>query len=126
MPTGMMMIADERARQIRVEGFDAFHDDDFETDEYHQGGELALAACYYALPGTLHCHVRAEVDGKEIAKEVCIELEPFVLWPDNWDGQTAKRKGKGRIRQLVVAGALIAAEIDRLQRKEEQDGCRLN
>lgn len=53
--------------------------------------------------------------------QVCIELEPFVLWPDNWLVGAAKRKGKDRVRQLVVAGALIAAEINRLQRTEEQE-----
>jgi len=43
------------------------------------------------------------------------------LWPDNWLVGAAKRKGKDRVRQLVVAGALIAAEINRLQRTEEQE-----
>ena len=34
--------------------------------------------------------------------------------------EKTKREG-GRIRQLVVAGALIAAEIDRLQRQKVRD-----
>ena len=40
-----------------------------------------------------------------------IEQESFT-WKVSW----AKRESKDRIRQLVVAGALIAAEIDRLQK----------
>jgi hypothetical protein len=33
-------------------------------------------------------------------------------------GPQSKRKTKPRIKQLSIAGALIAAEIDRLQRSE--------
>lgn len=39
-------------------------------------------------------------------------------WPENWDGKRNRygAYGEDRIRELVKAGALIAAEIDRLRR----------
>jgi hypothetical protein len=36
--------------------------------------------------------------------------------PDDWGLSEKTKKEGGRIRQLVVAGSLIAAEIDRLNR----------
>jgi hypothetical protein len=41
------------------------------------------------------------------------------FWP--WDDEWYKPTPKDPIRQLVKAGALIAAEIDRFQRKAESD-----
>jgi len=92
---GAWDIAEERQRQIDKEGWTAEH------DEGHANGELALAAAYYA---------RADV--------VC-RVDPNLLWPENWDEKW--RKPKGRIRNLVRAGALIAAEIDRLKRLEDKE-----
>jgi hypothetical protein len=40
-------------------------------------------------------------------------------WP--WDAQCDKRKTHDDIKRLVISGALIAAEIDRLKRKEKRD-----
>jgi hypothetical protein len=114
---GIQLITTERLRQIEVEGWTDEHDDE------HERGELASAAVCYASP-----------------------FQPFVLdhrthpdeykfidaYPPSWDKQWDKRlysnAGYGdivenqdlptdeRIRNLVKAGALIAAEIDRLQR----------
>jgi len=91
MKTGAELIADERRRQIEDEGYTAEHD-----DKVDQPGELAAAACYYAA--------RPE------------DTRAIQMYPPNWAGQHAKKKSKSRLRQLVVAGALIAAEIDRMQR----------
>ncbi len=97
-PTGAALIAAERERQITKEGWTAEHDDQ------HEDSELAWAACYYAMPCP-KAH-----DGTVIP--------PFVMFPENWDESWAKRNGfKDRVRDLVKAGALIAAEIDRLQRE---------
>jgi hypothetical protein len=49
-----------------------------------------------------------------------------AFWPiemflqTGWDARWAKRDRKTRLRQLAIAGALIAAEIDRLLRNEEE------
>lgn len=42
--TGVELIAAERRRQVDVEEWTAEHDAD------HRDGELAWAACYYAMP----------------------------------------------------------------------------
>lgn len=87
---GATRIAAERDRQVLSLHWDAAHDDD------HARGELAQAAACYALVGLRSC--------RTIEK----------LWP--WDGVDWKAEGRTRIRQLEKAGALIAAEIDRLLR----------
>ena len=103
---GVGLIAWERLRQQTAEGWTPEHD-----DIEHQAGELASAAVAYALaPGSAQ---RMEPNG-----------DPRVpdAWP--WDPEWWKPKWTpaasrdGRIRELVKAGALIAAEIDRLQRAE--------
>jgi transcriptional regulator with XRE-family HTH domain len=92
---GVELIAAERRRQVEAEGYDAAHDDE------HGGGELAQAAAAYAWPGE---HMRTR-DGRTVHRS--------VLWP--WDGDGSWRPGD-RLRDLTRAGALIAAEIDRLER----------
>lgn len=89
-------IAAERRRQIVVEGWTPEHDDS------HKSGELAIAAACYALNAT------DDADGPEI-RFVGAELWP---WSDEWWKPSDDR------RNLVKAGALIAAEIDRLDRQE--------
>lgn len=93
MKTGIELIAEERQRQITAEGWTAAHDDD------HDSCELAKAAAWYALPSNWREH---------IAKRGIIPL-----WPWTEDA----KPGPDRVRELTKAGALIAAEIDRLQRQ---------
>ena len=93
--TGMELIAAERQRQIDVEGWTAEH------DAQHTNGELLQATiCYtsYAL-GLILGQPYPKIKGS---------------WP--WDFQYWK-PGADPICNLIKAGALIAAEIDRLQRK---------
>lgn len=96
MKTGVELIKAERQRQIKEEGWTSEH------DANHINGEIAVAAACYALP--------------ENYRQA--ELLPFskvpLTWP--WDGQYWKPTPQDRIRELVKAGALIAAEIDRLQK----------
>lgn len=109
--TGIELIAEERIRQVEQEGWSFEHDDEH-TDE-----ELALAAVCYALPcpqcGTTDA-AYANDDGSFNKYEVAIERAWF--WP--WDKKWWKPTPDDRIRELVKAGALIAAEIDRLLRAE--------
>jgi len=92
-PDGATLIAIERARQCIEEGWTPQHDDG------HTAGELAKAAACYATPPD----ARTDVYG--------------FLWPETWDAPTWwKPTPDDRIRELVKAGALIAAEIDRLRR----------
>ena len=103
-PDGIDLIMAERERQITAEGWDSKHDD------LHHDGELALAAACYALPD----HAR-ELDSGEGGFQVKIKLR-YLLWP--WDGWW-KPTPDDRVRELVKAGALIAAEIDRLLRSRD-------
>lgn len=109
--TGIEQIAMERLRQINQEGWTPEHDDE------HTDGSLALVAICYATP--------IPIFQREGDEQYFAFVDP---WPDSWDSAWDKRPfdryhGKlreptpdERIRMLVKAGALIAAEIDRLQR----------
>lgn len=103
---GVELIAAERQRQIDQEGWITEHDDQY-TDN-----QLARAAACYAMPESLR---QQSIVGKP--------LWCFV-WP--WKIKWFKRTPNDRIRELIKAGALIAAEIDRLQRaqsKQENESC---
>jgi hypothetical protein len=93
--TGAALIAAERRRQIDGEGWTADH------DQMHAGtDDLALAAVTYALPADR----REEVVGIDGLPET---------WP--WNVRWWKPTPDDRIRELVKAGALIAAQIDLLR-----------
>lgn len=97
--TGIELIATERKRQINQEGWTPDHDDS------HEECEMAAAAGVYALLAAGY-HTQ----------------NPRVLvehyWPLGWSGWF---KPKNQLSNLVRAGALIAAEIDRLNRKKDKD-----
>jgi hypothetical protein len=96
--TGIQMIEAERVRQVQVEGWTAEHDD------LHDSGELAAAAeCYVSLAADQEANMSR------------IEAVP-VQWPfeNKW------WKPGDQLRNLARAGALIAAEIDRIQRVKER------
>lgn len=92
---GVTAIARERIRQVAEEGYTDRHDD------AHTRGEIACAAALYAIP--------PEYRGIEVSR----------LWP--W-GAEWKPNPFNRIRELEKAGALIAAEIDRLHRVAARNG----
>jgi hypothetical protein len=97
MKTALELIADERERQKSTEGWADEHD-----DEYF-GGELAAAAACYAMPEHLRLYTRK-------AREIFAPLQ--------WPWTSAWWKPKDRMIDLVRAGALIVAEIERLQRMQ--------
>lgn len=91
MKAGAQLITEERARQIEAEGFGPEH------DANHGRGELASAAVCYAL---LHANYPIRDGWKMVG----------CFWP--WDDEYWKPRTP--VENLVRAGALIAAEIDRL------------
>lgn len=97
---GSLAILKERERQETEEGWTAAHDDQ------HDDESLALVAALYAAPFSLFADSRGE------AHFICEDP-----WPTSWDPAWDKRSKLDRRRRLVIAGALIAAEIDRLDRK---------
>jgi hypothetical protein len=103
--SGIGRIFGERNRQMNAEGWTAEHDDE------HALGELALAAVAYASPFPVKVKGPVMLPGHFFSTEVW--RDP---WP--WDEDCDKRKKHSRIRQLEIAGALVAAEIDRLERLE--------
>lgn len=92
---GTARIAEERMRQVVVEGWTPGHDDG------HAKGELRDAAECYLL------ELRARNDRGQVIKR------PPPAWP--WDVSWWK-PSDDPVRSLMKAGALIAAEIDRLRR----------
>ncbi len=94
-------IAAERRRQVEAEGWTPEHDDE------HRRDELAWAAVCYAAPSLVFSQGR----------------DPWP-WAREWDkrphrlpqGETLQT----RMRALEKAGALIAAELDRLQRVSDR------
>lgn len=100
MKTGIELIAAERQRQISVEGWTPEHDDS------HGKGEMANAAACYAA--TVRVFRSRQMAGRG--------YEPYTEYSDLWPWHDDWWKPKDRIADLVRAGALIAAEIDRLQR----------
>jgi hypothetical protein len=100
----------ERRRQMLVEGWTLEHDDQ------HEGGQMALAAASYAIVSTGEPEVYASVSRVPCApgfKAGWINgAKLFWPWSDKW------WKPKSRREDLVRAGALILAEIERLDRLE--------
>lgn len=99
MKTGIDLIAEERHRQVESEGWTAEHDDG------HDRGQIAVAALNYLM---FVC------DNRRFGDDVTYR------WP--WSGAWWK-PSDSNIRNLVKAGALIAAEIDRIQRLELCEQC---
>ena len=102
MKTGVELITDERARQIAVEGWTPEHDDK------NDAGEMCGAATAYILTGH---GLGTKCRTFDQAVREC-----FGSWPKTWLIKWCK-PSEDPIRNLVKAGALIAAEIDRLQRQ---------
>lgn len=100
-PTGVQLIAAERERQITEEGWTHEH------DAQHTKGQLANAAAVYAI----------DPMGGD-ATSIVNTLWPFERkWLKLSCNENTEDNISGRIRDLTKAGALIAAEIDRLQRR---------
>jgi hypothetical protein len=93
MTIGSGDIGHERNRQILHEGWHASHDDQ------HADQEMLTAAILYAAS----CFSDAR---RHLVN---------IRWP--WDEEWDKRDKHDTRRKLVIAGALIAAEIDRLDRE---------
>lgn len=101
---GTRLIDAERDRQIKLWGDE--HDDE------HDAGQLAQAADVY-----VRCALtRINPDSPQAAAPMA---DPPTDWP--WEAKWFDPKWSDPIRTLVKAGALIAAEIDRLLRAEAED-----
>lgn len=110
-------VAAERERQKTVEGLTEAHDDGL------AGGTLARAAAAFALVAAVDDWDRGRVlfDAERIRAGLEADTAPnrfaaairFLL-PQDWE--PSMWKPKDRRRDLIRAGALILAEIERLDR----------
>lgn len=91
--TGAYLIAEERERQISDEGYSSEH------DHLHPSYVLAKAGVAYAL--------------LDIPKKRDVAMKTY------WPWERAQFKPKDKKRNLIRAGALIAAAIDRMATEEE-------
>lgn len=96
----------ERQRQISAEGWTPEHDDE------HDGEEMADAAACYASNKALFwaAEYALDVQGGDRATKDFVSYQPLWPWEHHW------WKPRDRRRDLVRAGALILAEIERLDR----------
>lgn len=98
-PAGVTLIAIERQRQYTAEGYNAG------TDDQYVHGEIGCAAVAYLLAGL-------EPSAGSTFLDVAWEARSW--WP--WPPEFFKPDPADRRRSLVKAAALIAAEIDRINR----------
>lgn len=97
---GVTAIANERRRQVEVEGWTSDHD-----AQYRDGSLTMAAICYAEWEHYEH------PDGDDTDRI-----------PINWPWTNDWWKPASRRRNLEKAGALIAAELDQLIRKEVTNG----
>jgi hypothetical protein len=97
MKSGIELIAEERKRQVTQEGFTN------KSDDVYVNGELSAAASAYAHP------VYFEHSGGTAP----------IQW--QWNPKSWKPSPNNRVKELIKAGALIVAEIDRIQRKNNEN-----
>ncbi|MCW1922694.1 hypothetical protein OKA05_09025 [Luteolibacter arcticus] len=118
--TGVELIAAERARQVAEEGYTP------ESDDRYDIGQLVDASICYATAGT--CLVNGPVmmgtDYDCTPENLLPNFQEYqfgvgVSWPWVW---ASFKISPDPIRCLVKAGALLAAEIDRLQRRAGKEG----
>lgn len=100
MKNGIELIVVERDRQLYEKGWTARHDDG------HDKAELTAASCCYAALARRQADGTIQMPGSEIPA------------PSGWPWEVEWwHPSNDPVRNLVKAGALIAAEIERLQRK---------
>ena len=97
MTHGTQRITIERNRQIELLKWSKEH------DQHHTNGELASAALCYIDPKRNYLWPWPAMDDGETNKAKISHIH-----------QRNEKHVSGRIKNLVKAGALIAAEIDRL------------
>jgi len=100
-PTGLELIIKERERQITQEGWTKEHDD---------------KQAPFSMSNAGACYAMELFKNTQVLNTTKREIDSMIdyMWP--WDGKWWKPTPDDPVRQLVKAGALIAAEIDRLQR----------
>lgn len=105
MKTGIELVADERKRQIEIEGYTAEH------DAQHNASELISAAIDYARSAVAFA-IFEENGGEtsfECVEHVIADIKKSFVW-----GRDAF-KPKSCLEDLKRSAALMVAAIDRIQ-----------
>lgn len=102
MKRGIELIAEERQRQIDVEGYSEQH------DSQHKASELIYAAIAYAESAKIGVNC-AEMGNTNEHEIMVRKVGMGIHYPFGW-----VFKPSTDVRDLVKAGALIAAAIDRI------------
>lgn len=97
VPQAWLDVQAERRRQVEAEGWSQEHDDEHACDE------IAAFACFYAMPSAAR-----EWDASSTGYGNTLGE---AILPEGWQPKTGDRR-----RELVKSGALILAEIERLDR----------
>ncbi len=113
MTTATDMIAAERERQIEHLGFTPDH------DAQHDEADLAFAAICYASPTPVYL-LRVQDQPAHEGHGSGGSVQWVEPWPLGWNRPERATTPDERIDELIKAGALIAAELDRLL--EASDG----
>jgi hypothetical protein len=100
MSIGISLIRNQRQRQVAVHGYT------FEHDDHHVHGELARAAA---------CYARLAATQQDIPDVTMLPPQDWPFAPDEW------HPSANPLHNLERAGALLAAEIDRLYRRDGRD-----
>ena len=99
--TGIELIAEERQRQIDVEGYSKQH------DSQHNPSDFIYAAIAYAEAARVGVNAHQLGLNETIVTAYKSDMKRIYPWGNSFNPSTD-------IRDLVKAGALIAAAIDRL------------
>lgn len=97
---GINDVLDERLRQIIEEGYGSSGDD------MYDGGTLAIAGCCYAM------HAAWSLSPINVGKLLMGVPELWPWDPSTWNPQEIRRN-------LIKGAALLIAEIDRIDRAEQ-------
>ena len=102
MKTGVQLITEEREKQISKHGFTGEHH--FNHPEWYENGQL-IRASQILLTKT--------IDSERIKK--------YHLFPKNWDAEWFKNLcDRPYNERMIIAGALIGAEFDRISYETEK------
>ncbi len=113
MKTAIELITEERQRQIEKEGFTKEHDREHDTLQLS-----AAAAAYITSAHNKWIYENTHTDQKITTRfQVKYESMGGIKWVDGFpfSDDFDKRKKHDTLKSLIIAGALLVAEIDRLQ-----------
>ena len=120
--TAADLVVSERIAHTEREGWSN------SADDTYLNNELAYGAVAYALPMVQEeIFTRGRVGDNDVAAEVAINL--FVKRSTFWKfakgfWKPSMGSNEGRVKELVKAGSLILAEIDRLLRLRRSNGAK--